>query len=287
MTKLIQKVANEIGFPFGIRGTAKKYHRPSGTVPSGTSDSEGLDFEEPSDKLYSCGQSRLHFFVVDQKAVESFPQQNLDWILKNSIKKAVTEYSRSHSGGYFLNFLKGPEKDAMPVLYLFNPGQMYCRDRYNGSFSELNGAPTFPEADADEDKLILPRGIFLIDEKDYTELEPRVRAATRASIPAIEEDYGEDDIGEYYFQDQDVEKDHRFFEGMHEYQEHLNGAIPRGYKFEMPSKKEIEQSLQDKESYLTAFNKAYLMNGIANEYLRRLYDNFSEKIISDIENRFE
>ena len=270
---LVTEISKSVGFPFGIRATAKRFYKTDGTLPSGSSNNEGLD----------GGTPRLHFFVVDQKAIEDFSQQDLDLVLKRTIIKSVTEYPISHALGKHWGFLKGFEEDATPVLYFFNAGQNYCRDRYAGAFSEINGLPTFPEADSDKDRLISPRGIFTIETKDYHELDPKARTLAHILTPTISVD---DDLGRCYFKHENSDGAYKFFRGMHEYQRDLIGAIPRGYKFRMPSKKEVERLLQDEKAFLSAFNRAYLMNEISNLYLDELYNKFAERIFSTVKGRF-
>lgn len=274
MSNLIEGISEEIGFPFGIRGTARQYYKESGALPSGDSDYEGLSFG---------GEPRLHFFVVDQKAVESFPKKDLDLILKRSVIKSVSEYSVSHSSGMDWELIKGFEESAMPVLYLFYAGQNYGRDRYKDAFSKLNGKPTFPEADSSKDKSIHPKGIFCIGREDYDCLDPKARTFANILTPTIRVD---NETGMAYFKDQNFDSVYRFFEAMYGYQKSLGQAVPRGYRFRMPSKKEVARLMLDEERFLASFNKAYLMNFVANHYRESLYRKFAEKLFSDVEKEF-
>jgi len=294
MSRLIDAIKQEIGFPFGIRGTAKRYYKAEGTLPSGDSDTAGSPFgvKETAKHSYKAEGSAntLHFFVVDDGEIEKFGHE-LDTVFDRTVTKAIAEHALSHAAGEYVHFRSdGAYRDIdLPVLYIFFVGEVpYWKERYKGFFSRLGSKPTFAEADYTAieqffpELEIHPNGIFAIDYAYYQGIDAAVREHVKELIPELNVEVTSADKLRRKKAEDLVE----IFEETDQVQTALLDILPEECRFTRPSLEQIRQGLNDPEQFAVLYDKACFMIGLYNQYMFEVYNRFAKKIIEDVKGRF-
>lgn len=291
---LFKKIANHIGMPFGIRGTAARWVTDDNNIPHGTTDASGLE-----QNIYPI--NTIHFFAVDQETAKSFAKP--DKVLKNTIKNAVEEYAcLCHSGSVPAHIFSDDREyspNQLPILYVFSTkGIPAIKGRYGNLYDHYKGQRVFPEVFSILDERTTPEldknkkmRIDLTPE-EYENIHNSVSSYLRRMerhrpIPKLVEDkYWEMDLKDF---------SEKYITNISEYQKEIESLKDSQNKLKpLLTKSRIQKIKADKipeteeewrREIIRIKNIELYLRTVRDRYTDHMIESYSDKIIEKLEEK--